>query len=283
MGPVQVPLRRHTRHARLPGALRWSACALALATAGAQAQSKTAPEQVGVPVRYSQGTVHGFIQLRSDQDSLLAEGDLLQVAGDSTIESRMVLRFADKSYFEEATTFTQHKVFRMVAYHLVQRGPAFDPQLDAVLSRDGQYAVVSRQGQKEDRDAGQLELPEDVSNGLPVVLAMNLHRGDTADVHLVAFTPKPRLIGLRIAFAGMDTVTIGGHAEPTAHFVLSPQLGALTGFFAKLLGKLPSDGHVWIDLDRVPGFVGYEGPLFMGPVWRLRLSTPVWSGKSLKP
>jgi hypothetical protein len=234
-----------------------------------------------VAVRYSEGTVHGFLQLRSEGDSLLAEGDLLQVPGDSTIESRMVLRFADKSLFEETTLFSQHQRFRLVSYHLVERGPAFDTELDATLSREGRYLVTSRKDGKTASDSGQIDLPGDVANGLPVIIAKNLKSGDTANVHLVAFTPKPRLIGLRIAYAGLDTVMVGSHAEPTAEFVLSPQLGAFTGFFAKLLGKMPPDSRVWIVQDQVPAFARFEGPLFMGPVWRLSLATPRW--KSQKP
>ena len=237
-------------------------------------QEKTHP----VTVRYSEGTVHGFLELRTDQDSLLAHGDLLQVPGDSTLESRMILHFPDKSVFEETTTFTQHRVFRMETYHLVERGPAFAADLDASLSRDGHYVVASTSHKdgKVERYAGRLDLPTDVANGLPVVLAKNLRIGDTAVVHLVAFTPKPRLIGLRIAYAATDTVMLGVHAELTAHFVLKPELGALTAFFAKLLGKLPPDSHVWLVMDQVPAFLRFEGPLYSGPVWRLNLTTPTW-------
>ena len=59
-----------------------------------------------------------------------------------------------------------------------------------------------------------------------------------AALGIVAFTPKPRLIGLHIAFASLDTVMLGRQVEPTARFVLKPKLGALIGFFAKLLGKI---------------------------------------------
>lgn len=242
------------------------------------AQDSRHPASNAVTVRYSEGTAHGFLELRTDQDSLLAHGDLLQVPGDSTIKSRLVFHFGDKSVFEETTTFSQHQLFRMESYHLVQSGPAFSADLDATLSRDGRYVVVSTSHPdgKVDRYEGQLDLPSDVANGLPVVIARNLRVGDTANVHLVAFTPKPRLIGLRIAYAGADTVMLGSHAEPTAHFVLKPQLGALTGFFAKLLGKMPPDSHIWMVVDRVPTFLRFKGPMYMGPVWQLNLTTPTW-------
>ncbi len=229
-----------------------------------------------MPVRYSQGTLHAFLELRTEQDSLVAHGDLLQVPGDSSIETRMILRFADKSFFEETTTYTQHQVFRMETYHIVQRGRAFSADLDAALSRDGRYVVTDTDHDdgKVTRYVGRLDLPSDVYNGLAVVLALNLRSGDTANVHLVAFTPKPRLIGLQIAFAGTDTVMLGAYPEPTAHFVFKPQLGTLTTFFAKLLGKMPPDAHVWIVMDQVPAFIRFEGPMFLGPVWRLSLTTP---------
>ena len=255
---------------------------LALVALPLSAQQRAQPGSGPVVVRYSEGTVHGFLVLRSHQDSILAYGDLLQVPGDSTIESRLVFHFTDLSFFEETTTFSQHHVFRLEAYHLVQRGPAFGGDLDARLARDGTYAVTSKSHSDGNvaRYEGRLELPNDVYNGLPVVIAKNLRAGDTANVHLVAFTPKPRLIGLQIAFASLDTVMLGRQVEPTARFVLKPKLGALTGLFAKLLGKMPPDSHIWIVLDQVPAFLRFEGPMYMGPVWRLDLTSPVWPGAS---
>ena len=266
------------RPTRAPQGLLCAAALWATVALAAQAQNQAQAERGAVTVRYSEGTAHGFLELRTVEDRLLAHGDLLQVSSDSTIESRVVFRFADTSYFEETTTFTQHHVFQMQTYHLLQRGPAFPADLDAMLSRDGRFVVTSASHHdgKVERYEGRLELPNDVYNGLPVVVAKNLRMGDTVNVHLVAFTPKPRLIGLRIAFAGTDTVMLGNHAEPTAHFVLAPQLGALTTFFAKLLGKLPPDSDVWIVMDQVPAFIRFEGPMYLGPVWRLTLATPTW-------
>ncbi len=238
-----------------------------------------------IRVRYSEGTVHGFLELRDTADRLIAHGDLLQVPGDSTIESRMVFRFTDGSSFEETTVFSQHRVFRMEHYHLVQRGPAFEADLDATLGRGGRYVVIttSHGDGKVERDEGQLDLPDDVYDGMPVLIAKNLRKDETVTVHLVAFTPKPRLIGLRISHAGTDTVMRGDHAEPVAHLVLSPQLGALTGFFASLLGKHPPDSDVWVVTAPVPAFVRFEGPLYTGAVWRLMLVAPTWPSAGPRP
>src|SRR5689334_16138809 len=94
-----------------------------------------------VPVRYSEGTVHGFLELRDEHDSLLARGEMFQVPGDSTLVSTMRFFFRDGSRFEETTEFSQHQRFRMRDYHLVQRGPSFPMDIDATLNRTGQYEV----------------------------------------------------------------------------------------------------------------------------------------------
>jgi hypothetical protein len=254
-------------------------CAVALLGAAPRplhSQGRDHTRQGPVPVRFSEGTVHGFLELRDDADSVLAFGDLLQMPGDSGVESRMVFQFRDGSLFDETTRFTQQQVFRMETYHLVQLGPAFGADLDATLFRDGRYAVKStaHKDGKVQRYAGRLDLPADTYNGLPVVIAKNLRPGDTCTVHLVAFTPEPRLIGLRLSYVGKDSVTLGNRAEAVAEFVVKPQLGALTTLFARLLGKLPPDSRVWIVTDQVPAFVRFEGPMYTGPVWRLTLATP---------
>ena len=97
-------------------------------TAMAQ-QRERRVEPAGVLVRYPEGTAHGFLELRTAAGALLAHGDVLQAGRGQEIESRMVFHFADASVFEETVTFTQHGVFTMQTYHLVQSGPAFADDL----------------------------------------------------------------------------------------------------------------------------------------------------------
>ncbi len=233
-----------------------------------------------VPVRYSEGTLHGFLSLSTPEGTPLASGDLLQVARDGSIDSRMIFHFADSSFFEEAVTFTQDGVFAMRSYHLVQRGPAFDADLDATLDANGHYRVRSTSHEDGKRQEGDdtLDLPADVSNGLPVVLLKNLGPGETRTVHLVAFAPEPRLIGLELSPMGEQRVLIGQREETMVEYALKPQLGMLTAFFARILGKMPADSRVWIVTDDVPTFVRSEGPLYTGAVWRIDLARPEWPG-----
>ena len=56
----------------------------------------------------------------------------------------------------------------------------------------------------------------------------NLVRGDTQTVHLVAFTPAPRLIRLQLAPTGGEQRVLNGQrAEAMVSYALKPQLVAL--------------------------------------------------------
>lgn len=244
-------------------------------TGGARGVRESAP---GIPVRYSEGMLHGFLELRTAADSLLAYGDLYQIPGDSAIESRLVFYFPDSSVFKETVTFTQHGVFSMQRYRLEQRGRAFAQDLDVDLSRDGQYRVTTKSHKdgREERLTGKLELPPDVYNGMIITVAKNLPPRSRATVHVVAFTPKPVLIGLEIAPSGSQRLS-GTLAETAVRFTLKPKLGLLLRIGAQLKGQTPPDSHLWIVADEVPAFVRFEGPLYSGPVWRIDLARPRWT------
>lgn len=235
------------------------------------------PAPEGIAVRYAEGTVHGFLDLRTSTGELLASGDLFQIPKDDGIESRLVFRFADSSLFEETASYTQHHVFALRSYHLVQRGPAFKNDIDASLAASGEYVVTakSRDG-KEKHYQGHLDVPADVSNGIVIVLLKNIPRDESRTVHVVAFTPQPRLVGLELTPQGEERVLNGQGSETAVKFVLKPRLGSFVKFFARLAGKLPPDSHAWIVTHEVPMFVRFEGPLYSGPVWRIDLSSPRW-------
>lgn len=231
-----------------------------------------------MPVRFTEGSVHGFLALTTAAGAPLAHGDLFQVVRDGEIESRMVFHFADSSVFDETVTFTQHDVFTMQHYHLIQTGPAFADDIVVSLSRSGEYVVntKSHKDGREKRYSGKLDLPPDVYNGMIITIAKNLALRETQTVHLVAFTPEPRVIGLEIAPTTTQPVMLGRHEEPAMHFTLKPKLGAFLRFFATLAGKAPPNSDVWIVMDEVPAFVRFEGPMYSGPVWRLDLTSPSW-------
>jgi hypothetical protein len=248
-------------------------------SAPAQDAAQRAPGS-GIPVRFPEATVHGFLELRTEGGELLAHGDLLQIVKDKVVESRLVFHFADSgTVFDETVHFTQNGEFALQDYHLSQRGSIFPFAIDATLSRDGEYIVKTTSKAKDAKEKqykGKLSLPADAANGLAIIYLKNIGTRASEMVHIVAFTPEPRVIALELAPAGASTVKIGGHTEQAEEFALKPKLGAALAFFAKIAGKLPPDSHVWIVTDDVPAFVRFEGPMYMGAVWRLTLASPAY-------
>jgi hypothetical protein len=96
-------------------------------------------------------------------------------------------------------------------------------------------------------------------------------------VSLVAATPAPRLVKVKIEAAGAEPFSVAGSPRKATHYVLKVDIGGLAGVIAPLLGKQPPDSHVWILEGEAPAFVKSEAPLYLGGAsWRTELVSPVW-------
>ncbi len=110
-----------------------------------------------------------------------------------------------------------------------------------------------------------------------LTVAKNLAAGARATVHMVAFTPAPRLVQLELVPSGTQRVLVGELEKSAVHFVFKPRPGAWLTLVATVLGRMPPDSHAWIVTDEVPAFVRYEGPLHpAGPAWHIQLTSPRW-------
>ena len=231
-----------------------------------------------VPVRHIEGMVRGFLVLSNSKGVRIASGDFLQIGQGGEIKTRTVLYFKDGSLHDETAVFTQQRAFIMKSYRLVQKGPAFTDEMDVTLNRaTGKYRVKVK-GRKDGQEKvleGKLDMPLDVYNGMVPIVAKNL-KGAKAIVHIVVFTPTPRVVELEMIPSGKEWFLIGDLKKGALHYVLKPQLGMLK-LPATLLGRTPPDNHVWIITAEVPAFVKFEGPLALsGPIWRIEMASPAW-------
>ena len=234
-----------------------------------------------VPVRFPEGVAHGYFLVRSLVGETMGQGELIQVVKkDGLVESHVVIHFKDGSLHDEKVAFSQQRFFTMVRYHLVQRGPSFPDQIDVSIDRSTAEYMVRSQAEKDGREevlTGHFDLPNDVYNGMFVMVLKNLLKEANATVNFLAFTPSPQTIQLQLRFIGERTVHIGDLSTKAKQYVFKPQIGKLRRFFGKLFGNLPADFHYdcWILVDDVPGFVQFEGPLqLMGPIVRIELVSP---------
>ena len=239
-----------------------------------------------VAVRYTEGSSHGFLVLRTLNGSALADGDLLQSARGNRITRRLVFRFKDGSLHDETAVYSQRRHFRLISDHLVQKGPTFPQPLDMVIeAASGEVTVRYTDHHGEQKvESAHLDLPPDLANGLILTLLKNVRPGaPPKTVAFVAATPKPRLVNVAISAAGQDSFSTGGASRKATHYVLKVDIGGLSGLLAPLLGKQPPDSHVWIVGGEAPAFVKAEQPLFLGgPLWRIELVSPVWPRQSPK-
>src|SRR5438309_10320297 len=239
-----------------------------------------------VAVRFLEGVAHGYFIVRSLAGETIGQGELTQVLKEENlVESQVVIHFKDGSLYDEKVAFSQQRVFTMLRYHLIQRGPSFPEQIDVLIDRGtAEYKVRSQAGKdgKEKVLTGHFDLPKDVYNGMFVVVLKNLLKEATATVNFLAFTPSPEIIPLQLLFIGEQSVRIADLSSKAKHYVFKPKIGKIRQFFGKLTGQLPADFHYdwWILTDEAPSFVAFEGPLqLMGSNVRIELVSPRLSAK----
>ena len=234
-----------------------------------------------IGVRSPEGATHGFLLVRSLTGEIIGHGELTQVVKEGDlVESRLVFRFKDGSLHDEKVAFSQQRVFTLIRYHLVQRGPSFPEQLDVSMDRGtAQYTVRSKAGEdgKEEVVTGAFDLPKDAYNGMVVTMLLNLPKGTSETVNVLAFTPKPEVIKLELLLMGEHTVRIGDLSRKAVQYVFKPDIGMIRELVGKATGKIPAQFHYdcWILADEVPSFVRFEGPLqLMGQIVRIELMSP---------
>jgi len=233
-----------------------------------------------VAVRHIEGLVHGFLTLSAIDGSPLAQGDLVQMATNDRVTNHLVFRFKDGSIHDEMAVYSQRGNFRLLTYHLMQKGPTFGHHTDLSFdTASGQVTVHHTEHDgKEKVITDHLDLPPDIANGMTLTLLKNLRPdGPGTTVSMVATTPKPRLVKLAIFPQGQEPFSTSGAKRMATHYRIKVEIGGIEGKIAGLLGKQPPDVHVWVLGGEAPAFVKMEGPLFYGgPIWRIELASPVW-------
>jgi len=231
-----------------------------------------------VTVRFVEGDVHAFLALSTLSGTKLADGEWVQSTDKSTVTARLTFRFKDGSLHEETSIFSQRQRFQLLSDHLVQKGPSFPQPLDSTIdAASGKTNVRYVDHGEQKTDSRQLEIPEDICNGIIPTLLRNV-RADAPpkSFSFIAAMPAPRLVKLEIGVVGREGVSMGTLHGTATNYVLKVRIGGFSGALAPLVGKQPPDSHVWILDGEVPTFFKSEQPLYVGgPVWRIELTSPV--------
>ena len=129
-----------------------------------------------VPVRSVAGTIHGFLELRSEDGQVVASGDSFQVVRGNHVTARTVFHFKDGSIDDETTVFSQRHTFQLISDHRIQKGPSFPHPTDVLINAQTGEVIVHSRGKdgKEEVKTDHLDLPPDLANGLVPVVLQNL-------------------------------------------------------------------------------------------------------------
>jgi len=237
-----------------------------------------------VAVRYKEGLTHGFLVLSTLEGERIAVGDLLEVARGDIVTIRLIYHFYDGSVQDEETVFSQHKNFRLISDHLVQKGPIFPQQSDVMIEMSSNKVTVRMTDEKgkEKVEEQKMKLPPDLANGLILTLLKNVGSGaEVPELPMLVASPKPRIVKLEISSAGKDSFSLGGSNREAVHYLVKVKIGGVAGVIAPLLGKEPPDSHVWILGGEAPTFVKSETLSYMGgPMWRTEFLVPMWPKSS---
>ncbi len=249
---------------------------VAILVCGLQSRASAEP----IPVRYPEGTLHGFLELRSEDGRLLAVGDLVQNVSGDRVTARLIFHFKDGSVDDETTVFTQHRSFRLITDHHIQKGPFFPQPLDLAIDTRSREVTVRTTGKdgKDEVKTEHLDMPPDLVNGMVSLIIKNLRpdAGDTR-VSMLVTTPKPRMVKLAISPRGEEPFTLVDSSRKPLHFEIKIELGGVAGMVAPIIGKQPPNIQIWILGGQAPLFIREEGQIYQdSPILTIQLFSPVW-------
>jgi len=246
--------------------------------------SRFSAEQV--PAHHIEGVTFGFLVLRNLDGEAVAYGELKQVVQQkegvkdseepSLVMGDLLFHFKDGSFFEEITKFTQHGKFRLVSDQVEQKGPSFKQASKSWIdTRTGTVTVQTFEKGKEKTTTNHFDLPDDVANGLLLILLKNVDPSSETTVSYVAASTKPRVVKWIISPAPEKTIKFGSITLKAQHYIVKTKIGGAAGMIAPLIGKKPPDLHAWLVKSEAPTFLEYEGPLSEdSPVWRIEIAAP---------
>lgn len=233
-----------------------------------------------VPARHVTGTIHAFLELRSEEGQTLASGDLVRAVHADQVTSRTVFYFKDGSIDDETTVFSQRRMLQLISDHHIQKGPSFPHPMDLTIdARSGQITVRSTgHDGAEEVKTEHLDLPADLANGMVPDIVENIRPGtQETDVSMIVATPKPRLVKLVISPRGEEPFSVVGSSRKAIHYEIKIELGGVAGVVAPVIGKQPPNIDVWTIGGEAPTFLREQGPLYPdGPVMAIELASPVW-------
>lgn len=234
-----------------------------------------------VAVHYQEGATHGFLSVKSLNGKEIGKGDLTETVDGRRVSTKLTLNFNNGSLYEEMTHFTQDGKFRVLDYHLLQKGPSFKETLEMTV--DATKGIVTvRCSDSKDGDCSKghvwtkhMQIPQDIANGIIPFLVRNISpKTDKVQVSMIVATPKPRLVHVSIAPTALQKFPFEGSKLEATRYALTVDPGGMLGPLVKMTGREPPPAFVWMLHSKVPSFLMTQQAFIDGPVCRIELASP---------
>jgi len=226
------------------------------------------------------GAAHAYPAMLDSGGKKLANGEFTQQVADGLLRIRITYDPLRGGRIEEKAAFQQRP-------ELIQKEWSWRELKHGTLKREYKIDFDSGKGTARKREQGEMkEWSEQVEieqgrtfAGFGFTLACQnlrkrLVKGEAIELKAVGFTPKPRVVTVRLTWQGVDRVPMSGRELRGDNFMIRPEIPAI----AKLFVKLP-DTYIWLTLPPA-GFLRWEGPQAepSDPLVRVDLTSGAGSG-----
>jgi hypothetical protein len=208
-----------------------------------------------------EGSFHGFPILRDLHGGKLADGEFLQWIEKELLRIKNTYDFGDDHRVEETV------IFRLPS--LIQEEWSWREFIAGALQREYSVDLKSGQARAQKREKNEtkhwteklkIESGRTYAGvGFTVAiksLRARLMRGETIELRAVGFTPKPRLVTVKISHAGLDRMAMSGRTVLGDRFLIQAKIPAI----AKIIIEAP-DTRIWLTHPAPAGFLRWEGAL----------------------
>jgi hypothetical protein len=218
---------------------------------------------VGSAIQVTQvaGAAHAYPQILDLNGKRLGTGEYVQEIQGDRLKVRITYHLKDGRVIEEKGTFHQGSEFSPKEWSWQERRAGII-QREYAIHFDSAQAMAHKHENGNERNWSEKIKVESghtfAGFGFTLVLQNlrdRLRKGEAITLQAVGFTPKPRVVAVRLSYAGTDRVPMSERILPGEHFLVQPQIPAIAKLFIKI-----SDTHIWLT-PPPSGFLRWEGPL----------------------
>ena len=221
----------------------------------------TAGALSAVELTQQSGPAHAYPVMRELNGKKLGGGEFVQQLDGDLLRIRITYNLEHRRQIEEKASFEQRPELIQKQWSWREtRGDALEREY--TIDFDSGKATARKQekeGLKTWSEKVEIEKGRTFA-GFGFVLALQnlrnrLVKGEAVELKAVGFTPKARVVSVKLSYHGADLMQMSSRTLRGEHFMVQPEIPAIAKVFVKI-----TDTHIWLT-PPPSGFLRWEGPL----------------------